>query len=141
MFSDYQKNIDTPIHFENNSLRIKYNQQRSFVEFTFKTFIKDEALKSALLRLVEMTKHTLTKKLLFNAKNFSGASAQTNRWLNEVWAVEAHKIGVENIAVVMPNSAFGVFSLKQCFGTNFLNAFKMFKSDKIFDAESWLLNQ
>ena len=130
--------IDTDNHFENKVIIVKYIEEKDYIWEYWKDFAEDDEILEAKNKQTKIIAHTKCKSFLADIANFKGASPEIQLWVRDTWFIEAYEAGLRNLAFVVPEDVFGVFSVDTVINNSLLGKIKIHKSITKTDAEEWL---
>ena len=115
----------------------KYNAQHQVVEYKWIGHVKDQEAYTAFEKILNLCKKHKAKNIIADVTAFQGGSVQAAKWSNDVWSQQLADAGIKKLAVNLPKSAFGEFSLKISLGEKFLAVMKVEKFTSLEQAYSW----
>ena len=133
-----QGTIDSPIHYENNFIRIKYLAEKNYIEEVWKDFGEDEEIKTAKNKLTEMLKSTKVNAYLSDLTSFKGASPENQLWVRNIWFPEAYKAGLRIIAFLVMEDVFANFTVETAISGDYAKKITLHKFMTYEEAEKWI---
>lgn len=133
-----QETIDSPTHYENNFIRIKYLPEKKYIEEVWKDFGEDEEIKTAKNKLTEMFRSTKANAYLSDLTGFKGASPEVQLWVRDIWFPEAYNAGLRTIAFLVMEDVFANFSVETAISGDYAKKITLHKFLTYEEAEKWL---
>lgn len=133
-----QGTIDSPIHYENYFIRIKYFPEKNYIEEVWKDFGEDEEIKIAKNKLTEMLRNTKANAYLSDLREFKGASPENQLWVRDIWFTEAYEAGLRIIAFLVMEDIFANFTVETAISGDYAKKITLHKFMTYEKAEKWL---
>jgi hypothetical protein len=138
MSATVKENVqETATSFVAPYIEAKYNAQHQVVEYKWIGHVKDQDAHIAFEKILNLCKNHKAKYIIADVTAFQGGSVQAAKWSNDVWSVQLSEAGVKKIAVNLPKSIFGEFSLKISLGEKFLTVMDVQKFTSLEQAYLW----
>jgi hypothetical protein len=132
--------MNSPTHYENNFIRIKFLENKGFIEEVWKDFAEDDEIVIAKNKLTDMLIQTGATAYLSDLRNFKGASPKNQLWVRDVWFPKAYNAGLRTIAFLFSEDVFAEFSVETAIGGEYAKKVNLKKFKTIEEAEQWLSN-
>ena len=107
-----QGTIDSPIHYENEFMKVEYLSDKNVVITSYKGFAEDEIIKTGLLKAIDIVKNSNTTNMVFDNTRFEGSTPELSDWVKNKYFNLAYDTGVKNFAIVVPDHVYAAFSIE-----------------------------
>ncbi len=124
--------------FKTAYLEVKHDEKNNIIIYKWIGRINDEDAKTGMLKILEIIKRNKTPNLVADLTAFLGGSVNTAKWVNEEWSQMIYNAGLRNVAVKLPESAFGGFSNTVALGLKFVSLLNVEKFITLEDAYHWI---
>lgn len=119
-------------------LEIYREEAKNIIIYKWKGRISDEDGKNGMLKVLEIIKKHKAKALIADLTTFMGGSVAIGKWVNEEWSQMLYDAGLRNVAVRLPESAFGGFSNTVALGLKFVSLLHVEKFISFDEAYLWI---
>lgn len=116
-------------------LEVYRDEEKNIIIYKWNGRINDVDGKNGMLKILEIIKKHRAKALVADLTSFLGGSVTIGKWVNEEWSQMLYDAGLRNVAIKLPESAFGGFSNTVALGLKFvslLNVEKFVSSDEAY---------
>ncbi|MGB3777123.1 MAG: hypothetical protein WA960_02105 [Tunicatimonas sp.] len=132
---------NTTLMHQTPYLEVYHDHQINVVIYRWIGRVKDQDSKSGLHTIVDIIKKKKAKSTVADLTRFMGGPVETAKWMNEVGSKMLADAGVEKMALKLPESAFGEFSIKLALGSGFSSSITVEKFTDWTDIYRWLEQQ
>ena len=140
MSSMMQDSVVSKAHevFKAHYIEVSYDEEKNIIIYKWLGRISDEDAKTGMLKILDIIKKTKSQNLVADLTAFLGGSVNIAKWVNDEWSQMIYDAGLRNVAVKLPESAFGGFSNTVALGLKFVSLMKVEKFVSLADAYSWI---
>ncbi|WKN45721.1 STAS/SEC14 domain-containing protein [Tunicatimonas pelagia] len=128
---------ETVVAIDESKLYVEINPDKNVLMYQWKGHILDEETREGFLRILNLIKKHQIVNLIADISQFKGGSIKTAKWVDEQWSEMLKGNGVEKIAIVVPESAFGEFSNSVALGQKFVSLLEVEKFTSSAEAYAW----
>ena len=89
-----------------------YNTELELVEVNYTGFLRSVDFIECAKAHLDLMKKQRSKNTLVDIEKMKVLAKESQEFINQIWFSEANKIGVKNIAFVVPESVFGQVSMQ-----------------------------
>lgn len=132
---------NTTLMHQTPYLKIHHDHQKNIVIYQWFGKVNDKDSKSGVHTIVDIIKKKKTKSTVADLTDFRGGTVETAKWINEVGNRMLADAGVECMALKIPESAFGEFSITLALGSQFPSPFTVEKFTSWDDIYRWIEQQ
>ncbi|WKN30797.1 STAS/SEC14 domain-containing protein [Porifericola rhodea] len=119
-------------------LEITHDEQKNVVFYKWIGRISDEDARKGMDQILDVIKSTQSVDLVADLTAFTGGSVEIAKWVNEHWSDMLVAAGLKNVAVKLPESAFGGFSNTVALGPKFVSLINVEKFVSNEDVYAWI---
>jgi hypothetical protein len=119
----------TPI-FKDICAETYHVKESNIIYLVMKGLTKNQCYQTNAERALSALVRFNSSKMLIDFRNLVMLSPQDQQWMEEVWQKQAAKVGLLQLAIVMPDGLFAILSINKL-----IEAIKKYAS---FDTESFL---
>lgn len=99
------------VHFDSDYLTIQYDADIDAVVMDWHDFTKGEQFRDGLDRGLDLVKSENSRNWLADLRDLGAVDQDDQEWSNEDWFPRAIQAGLENMAIVKPESAIAEMSV------------------------------
>lgn len=119
-------------------LEVLHNAENNVIIYKWIGRISDQDARNGMNKILNIIKETKAQDLVADLTAFTGGSVETAKWVNDEWGQMLVNVGLKNVAVKLPESAFGGFSNTVALGPKFVSLLHVEKFVSIDDVYRWI---
>jgi hypothetical protein len=130
--------LNTTRYYEDVHSKIDFLPQSNVIHCELINFIADENYQKIMTELLSVSKDLKAYSWIVDSRRYYGTSYEMQEWTNNFWGGLAADSGLRSMAVVLPRSIYGYFTVLNSLGQTFNSAVNVKKFLDYEIAFDWL---